>query len=110
MVGQTKFESLVESATNIGVGYIVSLMVQILVFPLFDLQVTLTENVVICLIFTAASLVRMYFLRRFFNWSKLNGNIRSDRVEHERVAVVGAGVGRAGFFGKDSHHNYPDKD
>ena len=71
--GQTKAESLVESSVNIGIGYCVSLMVQILVFPLFDLKVTFGENVTICLIFTAASLIRMYCLRRFFNWRKRAG-------------------------------------
>jgi len=64
---QSRFMSLVESITNVVVGYIVALLTQLLTFPLFDLEVSLSSNLAIGLIFTAVSLLRSYTLRRIFN-------------------------------------------
>lgn len=63
---QTRLMSLVESLANVLVGYGVAVVTQILVFPLFGLAVTATENLLIGLIFTAVSIVRSYALRRSF--------------------------------------------
>ena len=43
-----------------------AVVTQILVFPLFGLAVTVTENLLIGLIFTTVSIVRSYALRRGF--------------------------------------------
>ena len=64
---QTKWQSLFESCINIAVGYSVALMTQIVVFPLYGMDVRLSQNVQIGMIFTVVSLVRSYALRRFFN-------------------------------------------
>ena len=61
---QSRWMSLVEAVTNVLVGYGVAVATQWLVFPLFGLHVTLQENLLIGLIFTAVSLVRSYVLRR----------------------------------------------
>jgi hypothetical protein len=58
--------SLVESLVNVLVGYGVAVATQMAVFPLFGLAVTVTENLLIGLIFTAVSIVRSYALRRGF--------------------------------------------
>lgn len=63
---QSRLMSLVESLANVLVGYGVAVATQILVFPLFGLVVTSTENLMIGLIFTAVSIVRSYALRRSF--------------------------------------------
>ena len=63
---QSRLMSLVESLANVLVGYGVAVATQILVFPLFGLVVTITENLMIGLIFTAVSMVRSYTLRRGF--------------------------------------------
>ena len=63
---QTRLMSLVESLANVLVGYGVAVVTQMLVFPLFGLAVTVTENLLIGLIFTAVSIVRSYALRRSF--------------------------------------------
>ena len=52
---------------NIAVGYSVALMTQIVVFPLYGMEVRLSQNVQIGMIFTVVSLVRSYALRRVFN-------------------------------------------
>ena len=63
---QSRLMSLVESLANVLVGYGVAVATQIAVFPLFGLAVTVTENLLIGLIFTAVSIVRSYSLRRGF--------------------------------------------
>ncbi len=63
---QSRLMSLVESLANVLVGYGVALATQMAVFPLFGLAVTVTENLLIGLIFTVVSIVRSYALRRGF--------------------------------------------
>ena len=63
---QSKKHSLIESFTNIAIGYSVALMSQLLVFPLFDIHVKISDNLLIGLCFTFISLVRSYAVRRFF--------------------------------------------
>lgn len=63
---QSRLMSLVESLANVLVGYGVAVATQMVVFPLFGLAVTVTENLLIGLIFTAVSIVRSYALRRGF--------------------------------------------
>lgn len=58
--------SALEAATNIVVGYGLAVAVQHLVFPLFGLGVSLSQNVFIAAIFTSVSLVRSFTLRRVF--------------------------------------------
>ena len=64
---QPRWMSLVESVTNIFVGYAVAVITQLLVFPIFGLAASLSDNLIIGLIFTAVSLGRSYALRRLFN-------------------------------------------
>ena len=68
MVGQTKLQSLIESITNILIGYIVAIASQLAVFPLFGINIPLGDNLLIGVWFTAISLIRSYFVRRYFNW------------------------------------------
>ncbi len=63
---QSRLMSLVESLANVLVGYGVAVATQMVVFPLFGLAVTVTENLLIGLIFTVVSIVRSYALRRGF--------------------------------------------
>ncbi len=63
---QSRLMSMVESLANVLVGYVVAVVTQMAVFPLFGLAVTVTENLLIGLIFTAVSIVRNYALRRGF--------------------------------------------
>ena len=63
---QSRLMSLVESLANVLVGYGVAVATQMVVFPLFGLAVTISENLLIGLIFTAVSIVRSYALRRGF--------------------------------------------
>jgi hypothetical protein len=63
---QSRLMSLVESLANVLVGYGVAVATQMLVFPLFGLAVTVSENLLMGLMFTVVSIVRSYALRRSF--------------------------------------------
>ena len=71
---QSRWMSLVESVVNVLVGYIVAVTTQYLVFPLFGLHATLSQNLMIGLIFTGVSLVRSYLLRRVFEARRLKAD------------------------------------
>jgi hypothetical protein len=58
--------SLIEAIANVGVGFLVALLTQIIVFPLFALAVSLGENFALGGLFTVASIARSYALRRSF--------------------------------------------
>jgi hypothetical protein len=63
---QSKKRSILESIANTLVGLLVSFLIQLIVYPLMDIPVTLEKNVVITLIFFVASFLRSYILRRLF--------------------------------------------
>lgn len=67
MVRQTKLQSIAETITSVVIGYVVAVISQLLVFPLFGIQVALSDNLLIGLYFTAISIARGYFVRRWFN-------------------------------------------
>ena len=64
---QSKKMSLIETTVSVAIGYIVALLSQIIIFPLFNINVTIGENLLIGLFFTFTSIVRGYFVRRLFN-------------------------------------------
>lgn len=79
-MNQSRIDSLMESVTNIAVGYIISLSVWIwIVDPLFGFQSTPAENIMVTNIFTVTSLLRQYLLRRAFNgrsvWQAIRGGV-----------------------------------
>lgn len=59
--------SATEAATNIAIGYLVSVAANIIVLPMFGYDVTIADSFAIGLAFTAISLARSYTLRRIFN-------------------------------------------
>ena len=70
---QSRTMSLVESLTNVAVGYGIAVITQIVVFPLFGLATTLIENMMMGAIFTVVSIARSFTLRRFFEALRLQG-------------------------------------
>ena len=74
---QSRLMSLVESLANVLVGYVVAVVTQMAVFPLFGLAVTVTETLLIGLIFTAVSIVRSYALRRGFEALRVRQSARA---------------------------------
>lgn len=76
MSGQSRRASLLEAVVNVAVGYVVALLAQLAIFPLFGLRPSLADNLAIGALFTAVSLVRSYLLRRAFNWWHTARNAR----------------------------------
>ena len=64
---QTKTQSLVETCVSVAIGYIVALLSQIILFPMFNIFITMSDNLLITAWFTGISIVRSYFVRRLFN-------------------------------------------
>jgi len=64
---QSRIGSLVESSVNILIGYFVALISQIVLFPLFDIYISIQTNLWISGWFTLISLARSYVIRRWFN-------------------------------------------
>ena len=64
---QSRWMSLVESSANVVVGYGLAVLTQILVFPIFGLQASVGENLLIGGVFTVISVIRSFALRRLFN-------------------------------------------
>ena len=71
---QSRRASLLESAANIAIGYCVAVAAQVVIFPLFGMDVPLGDNLLIGGLFTIVSLVRSYCLRRVFNKLSDRGN------------------------------------
>lgn len=65
---QSKRNSAFEAATNVAIGYLVSVLANVLILPVFGYNVTIGDSFAIGLAFTIVSLVRSYLLRRAFNW------------------------------------------
>ena len=63
---QSRLMSLTESVANVIVGYGVAVVTQILIFPVFGLHTTLTQNLKMGAVFTVVSIARSFALRRVF--------------------------------------------
>ena len=70
---QTKKMSLIETVSSVIIGFIVALISQQVIFPILGIEVTFSENIILGIFFTVVSIVRGYYVRRFFNW--LGNNI-----------------------------------
>lgn len=67
---QSKRFSLIESVTNTLIGFIVSLIIQLIIYPIMDIPVTFGQNLTITAVFTLVSIARGYLVRRLFNKCK----------------------------------------
>lgn len=59
--------SLIESLTNIAIGFSVNLVANFFILPCFGYEITLKKNLGLGLCFTVVSLARSYCIRRWFN-------------------------------------------
>lgn len=67
-MSQTRAQSVIESITNILVGWVINLGANFAIFPLFGWSITLEQNIALGVFYTGVSFVRSYCLRRFYNW------------------------------------------
>lgn len=64
---QSKRKSALETVVQTVTGLAVSMLIQIWLYPLMGIPVTLSQNAIITAVFFAASLIRGYAVRRLFN-------------------------------------------
>jgi len=64
---QSKKQSAIESLTNIIVGLLTSFLIQLIIYPLLNIPVSIGQNIIITMVFFIASFIRGYLIRRFFN-------------------------------------------
>ena len=65
---QSKKHSFIEALINVGIGYGVAVVSQIVIYPFFGILVTVAQQLHIAIWFTVVSLMRSYGVRRLFNW------------------------------------------
>ena len=58
--------SLIESFIDVGSGFILAILIQIFIFPLFNLYPTIIDSIGIALIFTVVSIARSWLWRLVF--------------------------------------------
>ena len=59
-------KDIFESVIDVGSGFFLSILIQLTIFPLFNMHPTIFENFQIALIFTVVSMTRSSLWRRFF--------------------------------------------
>lgn len=70
---QSRKHSFLEACLGTLIGYIIALLGQALIFPLFGIYTSVQEDMLIAGLFTGISLLRSYFVRRFFNFLHVKG-------------------------------------
>ena len=64
---QSRKKSFIEAVTNTVAGLVTSFLIQIVIYPLMGIPVSINQNIVITFVFFVASIVRSYLIRRVFN-------------------------------------------
>ena len=64
---QNKAQSLIETLTNVSIGYVISFIANMTVLPMFGYDINITDGFWISMIFTIISVIRGYVVRRWFN-------------------------------------------
>ena len=64
---QSKKYSIIESVANTVIGLVTSFIIQIIIYPLLDIAVSISQNIIITFVFLIVSIIRGYLIRRLFN-------------------------------------------
>lgn len=63
---QTRSMSMIEAITNTLVGFVMSILLQLIMTSALSIQMSLDQNIIMSLVFTVASVARGYLVRRMF--------------------------------------------
>jgi hypothetical protein len=66
-MSQSRLGSFIEALINVLIGFGINFIANLLIFPLFGFHITLSENLVMGLLYTGISVARSYCIRRWFN-------------------------------------------
>ena len=64
---QSKKLSIIESVSNTVIGLLTSFLIQIIIYPILNIEVSINQNIIITFVFFIASIIRGYVVRRLFN-------------------------------------------
>jgi len=65
---QSRAMSATETIASTAIGFIVAMLAQKIILPLFGLHASNSDHFWIAVLFTFVSIVRGYCVRRLFNW------------------------------------------
>tara|TARA_R110000765_G_scaffold288669_1_gene384882 strand:- start:382 stop:609 length:228 start_codon:yes stop_codon:yes gene_type:complete len=71
---QSKKASLIEALINVTVGYLVAVLANYIVLPMFGYMVNIADSFYIGIVFMIIGIIRSYLLRRLFNMREKNAN------------------------------------
>ena len=63
---QSKRLSIIEALTNTITGLITSFLIQLVIYPVLNIKVKISQNIIITIVFFIASVLRGYIIRRIF--------------------------------------------
>ena len=67
MEKQKKKHSVIESLAGTVIGLLTSFIIQIVIYPILEIPVSVGQNIIITAVFFVASFLRGYLVRRLFN-------------------------------------------
>jgi hypothetical protein len=67
MKRQSKKQSILETVTNVIAGLLISFVIQLIIYPILNIPVSINQNLIITFVFFVASFIRGYVIRRLFN-------------------------------------------
>ncbi len=73
MAGQNKIMSLIESAISVVTGYVLTVLVQCYLYPLFGIFIPVRDALMISVLVVAIAFVKNFGVRRLFNYLYLKG-------------------------------------
>ena len=82
---QSKIDSLIESCINVGIGFLVSVIANFIIFPWVGITASTTQVLLVGLFMTGVSVARSYLVRRWAN--KYLSQVRAKMVEFFRKEV-----------------------
>jgi len=82
MDSQTKLWSLIETIAQTSIGYMLGVISQAILFPIYipNYVPDIKANFILAGVFTAISFVRGYFIRRLFVWLMRHWKIIHDKA------------------------------
>ena len=66
MSSQDKKGSLIESVIQVVTGWLTAILTQLIVYPLMGIEVSISQNIWISMIFIAIGFIKQYYVRRGF--------------------------------------------
>lgn len=78
---QTRLGSLIEVCINILIGFWINFFMNLIIFPFFGFHISLSDNLLMGLIYTGISVARGYVVRRWFE-TRIHAMSRRMAGEH----------------------------